>query len=125
MSTQTKSKRIFSAAAGATQNSDIFQVQRGEFFSIQVQHPGPGTTTTYTLEGSNTPEDFRGDSPAYTSAVFTDQDARDRDNVIIGAKSAAATFVIGEQAVCTLYRLHMVTSLGTGVITADLARESA
>jgi hypothetical protein len=52
-------------------------------------------------------------------------DARDRDNLPIGAKSAATTFTISERATCDLYRVHMVTASGTGAITIDLAREDA
>ncbi len=117
-------KRVFSAAGAGTQNSTIWRTTPGEYFSVQVQHPA-ATTTAYQLHGSNTPPDFRGDAPDYTSAVFNDQDVRDRDNVAIGAKAAAVNFTIEMIATCTLYRLNLVTTVGSGTIIVDLARGSA
>jgi len=108
---------------GVTQYSDIIRATPGEIISLQVAHPA-ATTTTYTLEGSNTPPGVRGDGPTYTNAVFCDVDARNKDNVALAAaaKSAAVNFPIEFRATMDLYRLKMVGGAGTGVITVDRQR---
>lgn len=103
--------RVFNEAAGGTQTTVDTFVPKSSIVGYAVDHPA-GTTTTYTVEGSNSPDS---EIAAATDKWLT------YDAVTIPAKSSAEYFGVRlTQFPFRRCRMKAVTSAGSGTIVIDV-----